>query len=197
MASLFGPGGLFGLKPVQKNPAETEAEANEIWAGLTNNQRQEIYNLAKQNTRLPQKFKNNLENYEKQWNSKRTELGFADWVLSKDLSDMIQSFYIVPTAIPVHYKVDASEKALIYSIFREILVTNYADRIRLLKNLNEVTNRDGSEGHAKLILKDIKGISDELLEARVDLLRAEKSKAGVAWGSVAQPGKTRRRKNRK
>jgi hypothetical protein len=43
-----------------------------------------------------------------------------------------------------------------------------------------------------LLFKDIKGISDELLEARVELLRAEKSKAvttGVVWGSVAQPGK--------
>ena len=192
MASFFGK--LFGSSSVSKSPEETEAEVNDLWAGLTNDQRQEIYNLAKQNTRLPQKFKNNLENYEKQWNSKGTELGFADWVLSKDLSDMIQSFYIVPTAIPVQYKVDEKEKANIYSIFREILVTKYADRIELLRRLNEITNRDGSEGRAKLTFKIVKRFSDEDIKKRIEKVEAEK-------GSVAKPrsrkSKRSTRKNRK
>jgi len=193
MAALFAPGGLFGLKPVQKNPAETEAEVNEVWAGLTMDQRQRVYNYAKRETRLPEKFRFYLDNsHEKKWDEKGNMIGFADHVLERDLSNIIQFFYVDGVSIPIKYKVNASEKALIFSIFRENLFYDYGDRVRLLKNLNTLTNRDGSAGHAKLLFKDIKGISDELLEARVELLRAEKSKAvttGVVWGSVAQPGK--------
>jgi hypothetical protein len=204
MASFFGPGGIFSSSRgaiAKKGPAETEAEVNEYWAGLTLDQRQSVYNYAiKRETRLPEKFRNflNYEHEPKLVNGER--VGLADWVLEMDLSRMIQSFYVDGVGFPIKYKENPAEKALIYSIFRENLVYEFGDRMRLLRNLNTITNRDGSEGHAKLLLKDIKGISDELLEARVELLREEKKKAeaaGTTWGSVAQPGKSNRRKSLK
>jgi hypothetical protein len=191
MAALFAPGGLFGLKPVQKNPAETEAEVNEVWAGLTEDQRQTIYTACIKDSRLPTQFKYELENYRDYKDGIRLER-FRPEVLKRDVSRVIDGFYIINGSFPVRYKENPAEKALIFSIFRENLFYDYGDRVRLLKNLNTLTNRDGSAGHAKLLFKDIKGISDELLEARVDLLREEKKKAvttGVVWGSVAQPGK--------
>jgi len=200
MASFFR--GLFSPGPAAstKNPAETEAEVNEVWAGLTLDQRQSVYNYAiKRETRLPEKFRNFLINHESKYIN-AVRVGAADWVLKMDLSRMIQSFYIDGVSYPVKYKENPAEKALIYSIFRENLVYEFGDRMRLLRRLNTITNRDGSEGHAKLSFKDIKGISDELLEARVELLREEKKKAeaaGATWGSVAQPGKSNRRKSYK
>jgi len=191
MAGLFAPGGLFGLKPVQKNPAETEAEVNEVWAGLTEDQRQTIYTACIKDSRLPTQFMYELENYRDYKEGMRLER-FRPEVLKKDVSRVIDGFYIINGSFPVRYKENPTEKAKIYSIFRENLVYEFGDRMRLLKNLNTLTNRDGSAGHAKLLFKDIKGISDELLEARVELLRAEKKKAeaaGATWGSVAQPGK--------
>jgi hypothetical protein len=191
MAALFAPGGIFGLKPVQKNPAETEAEVNEIWAGLTPDQRQTIYTACRKDSRLPTQFMYELDNYRDYKDGIKLER-FRPEVLERDVSRVIDGFYIINGSFPVRYKENPTEKAKIYSIFRENLFYDYGDRVRLLKNLNTLTNRDGSAGHAKLLFKDIKGISDELLEARVELLRAEKSKAvtaGVVWGSVAQPGK--------
>jgi len=191
MAGLFAPGGLFGLKPVQKNPAETEAEVNEVWAGLTEDQRQTIYTACIKDSRLPTQFMYELENYRDYKEGMRLER-FRPEVLKKDVSRVIDGFYIINGSFPVRYKENPTEKAKIYSIFRENLVYEFGDRMRLLKNLNTLTNRDGSAGHAKLLFKDIKGISDELLEARVELLRAEKKKAeaaGATWGPVAQPGK--------
>jgi len=201
MASFFR--GLFSPGPAAstKNPAETEAEVNEIWAGLTLDQRQSVYNYAiKRETRLPKRFLNflNSDHEPKFVNGER--VGLADWVLEMDLSRMIQSFYVDGVGIPIKYKENPAEKALIYSIFRENLVYEFGDRIRLLRNLNTLTNRDGSEGHAKLSFKDIIGFSNELLDARVELLREEKKKAeaaGATWGSVAQPGKRNRRKSLK
>jgi hypothetical protein len=195
MASFFGPGGIFSSSRgaiAKKGPAETEAEVNEIWAGLTLDQRQSVYNYAiKRETRLPERFRNYLENHEAKFVN-AVRVGAADWVLKMDLSRMIQSFYIDGVSYPVKFKENPAEKALIYSIFRENLVYEFGDRIRLLRNLNTITNRDGSEGHAKLSFKDIIGFSNELLEARIDFLREEKKKAeaaGATWGSVAQPGK--------
>jgi len=204
MASFFGPGGIFSSSRgaiAKKGPAETEAEVNEIWAGLTLDQRQSVYNYAiKRETRLPERFRNYLEFEHEPKFANGERVGLADHVLELDLSQMIQSFYIDGVSYPVKYKENPAEKALIYSIFRENLVYEFGDRIRLLRNLNTITNRDGSEGHAKLSFKDIKGISDELLEARVELLREEKKKAeaaGATWGSVTQPGKSRTRSNRR
>ena len=200
MASFFGPGGIFSSSRgaiAKKGPAETEAEVNEYWAGLTLDQRQSVYDYAiKSETRLPPRFRNYLEFEHEPKFVNAVRVGLADWVLKMDLSRMIQSFYIDGISFPVKFKENSAEKAKIYSIFRENLVYEFGDRIRLLKNLNTITNRDGSEGHAKLLLKDIKGISNELLEARVDLLREEKKKAeaaGATWGSVAQPGKSNRK----
>jgi hypothetical protein len=204
MASFFGPGGIFSSSRgaiAKKGPAETEAEVNEYWAGLTSDQRQSVYNYAiKRETRLPEKFRNYLElEHEPKWVN-GVRVGLADWVLEMDLSRMIQSFYNDGVSYPVKYKENPAEKALIYSIFRENLVYEFGDRMRLLRNLNTITNRDGSEGHAKLVFKDIKGISNELLDARIDFLREEKKKAeaaGATWGSVSQPGKSNRRKSLK
>jgi hypothetical protein len=194
MASLFGR--LFGSSSDSKSPEETEAEVNDLWAGLTEDQRQTIYTACIKDSRLPTQFMYELDNYRDHKDGIKLER-FRPEVLERDVSRVIDGFYIINGSFPVRYKENPTEKAKIYSIFREKLVDSFKNRIELLRRLNEITNRDGSEGRAKLTFKIVKGISDDLLKARVDLLTAEKSKAGAAWGSVAQPGKTRRRKYRK
>jgi hypothetical protein len=194
MASFFGK--LFGSSSDSKSPEETEAEVNDLWAGLTEDQRQTIYTACRKDSRLPTQFMYELDNYRDYKDGIKLER-FRPEILERDVSRVIDGFYIINGSFPVRYKENPTEKAKIYSIFREKLVDSFKNRIELLRRLNEITNRDGSEGRAKLTFKIVKGISDDLLKARVDLLTAEKSKAGAAWGSVAQPGKTRRRKYRK
>lgn len=191
MASFFGK--LFGSPSDSKSSEEVEAEVNDLWAGLTEDQRQTIYTACIKDSRLPTQFMYELENYRDYKDGIKLER-FRPEVLERDVSRVIDGFYIINGSFPVRYKENPSEKAKIYSIFREKLVDSFKNRIELLRRLNEITNRDGSEGRAKLTFKIVKRFSDEDIKKRIEKVEAEK-------GSVAKPrsrkSKRSTRKNRK
>ena len=191
MASFFGK--LFGSSSDSKPSEEVEAEVNDLWAGLTEDQRQTIYTACRQDSRLPTQFMYELENYRDYKDGIKLER-FRPEVLERDVSRVIDGFYMIVGSFPVRYKENPTEKAKIYSIFREKLVDSFKNRIELLRRLNEITNRDGSEGRAKLTFKIVKRFSDEDIKKRIEKVEAEK-------GSVAKPrsrkSKRSTRKNRK
>ena len=191
MASFFGK--LFGSSSDSKSPEETEAEVNDLWAGLTEDQRQTIYTACRKDSRLPTQFMYELDNYRDYKNGIRLER-FRPEVLKRDVSSVIDGFYIINGSFPVRYKENPTEKAKIYSIFREKLVDSFKNRIELLRRLNEITNRDGSEGRAKLTFKIVKGFSDEDIKKRIEKIEAEK---GSVAKSRSRRSKRSTRKNRK
>jgi hypothetical protein len=191
MASFFGK--LFGSPSDSKPSEEVEAEVNDLWAGLTEDQRQTIYTACRQDSRLPTQFMYELDNYRDYKDGIKLER-FRPEVLKRDVSSVIDGFYIIGGSYPVRYKENPSEKAKIYSIFREKLVDSFKNRIELLRRLNEITNRDGSEGRAKLTFKIVKRFSDEDIKKRIEKVEAEK---GSVAKSRSRKSKRSTRKNRK